>query len=105
MNSGYSSDGWTVTEILQEYEAEGYAGQFASRPDGFVMCFSCHQLSPAREVHVHEMRRTEGASDPADMLAVVGMTCPRCDARGTLVVNYGPEITLDDAVVLRALEH
>ena len=79
--------------------------EFASRPDGFVMCFSCHQLSPAREVHVHEMRRTEGASDPADTLAVVGMTCPRCDARGTLVVNYGPEITLDDAVVLRALEH
>ena len=104
MNSGYSSDGWTVTEILREYEAEGYAGQFASRPDGFVMCFSCRQLSPAREVHVHELRRTEGASDPADMLAVVAMTCPRCGARGTLLVNYGPEITLDDAVVLRALE-
>ena len=104
MNSGYSSDGWTVTEILREYDAEGYAGQFASRPDGFVVCFSCHEQSPAREVQVHELRRTEGASDPADMLAVIAMACPRCGARGTLVVNYGPEVGFDDAVVLRALE-
>ncbi len=53
---------------------------------------------------MHALRRTEGASDPADMLAVVALCCPACDTRGTAVLNYGPEATVDDAEVLVGLE-
>jgi hypothetical protein len=46
------------------------------------------------------MRRTEGASDPDDMLAVVGLTCPRCGTQGTAVLGYGPEADPDDAEIV-----
>jgi hypothetical protein len=45
----------------------------------------------------------EGASDPADMLAVVALVCPICKTHGTLVVGYGPEAGPDDAEVLSGL--
>jgi hypothetical protein len=50
------------------------------------------------------MRRLEGASDPADMLAVFALTCPRCGTAGTLTLNYGPETTPGEVTVLQALE-
>jgi hypothetical protein len=52
---------------------------------------------------VTDIRRTEGASDPDDMLAVVALTCPRCQTRAAAVLGYGPEAAEDDADVLRTL--
>jgi hypothetical protein len=52
---------------------------------------------------VSALARVEGASDPDDMAAVVAVTCPRCSARATLVVKYGPEASAADADVLLAL--
>ena len=45
----------------------------------------------------------EGASDPADMLAVAAVICPVCNTSGTLVLGYGPEADADDADVLASL--
>ena len=81
-------------------EAAGYGGQTAARPGGRIVCFTCRQESDAAEVEVSALERTEGASDPADMLAVAAVTCPRCGTRGTLLLNYGPESDEDDADVL-----
>jgi len=39
----------------------------------------------------------------ADMLVVAPLTCPHCGARGSLVLNYGPESTAEEADVLLAL--
>ncbi|MEP6625457.1 MAG: hypothetical protein ABJC79_13510 [Acidimicrobiia bacterium] len=50
------------------------------------------------------VRRLEGASDPADMLAVLALTCPNCATMGTLTLNYGPESTPGEAIVLQAIE-
>ena len=50
------------------------------------------------------LRRLEGASDPDDMLAVVGLACPHCSAQGTAVLGYGPEAAAVDAEVLERLE-
>ena len=50
------------------------------------------------------MRRTEGVSDPDDMLAVVALTCPQCGAAATAVLGYGPEAAEDDSEVLRTLQ-
>jgi hypothetical protein len=94
--------GATLTEILATLEAAGFKAQMAARPGGVILCLTCRQESPAAEFEMEEMRRTEGASDPADMLAVVGLVCPRCGTRGTAVLGYGPEADADDAeVVLR----
>ena len=53
---------------------------------------------------MHSLRRLEGASDPAEMMAVVAITCPRCEARGVLVLGYGPAAAVEDSDVLRALD-
>ena len=97
------ADAATVGEIMDTLEAAGFGAQMAARPGGMILCFTCHEESRAAEVEMLALGRTEGASDPADMLAVVGLACPRCDARGTVVLGYGPEADADDAEVLVSL--
>ena len=92
--------GATLTEIIATLEAAGFTGQMAARPGGMLQCLTCRQESGADEFTLGAMRRTEGASDPDDMLAVVGLTCPRCGTRGTAVLGYGPETDPDDAEVV-----
>lgn len=97
-------EGATVADALARFEAAGYASQFGPRPDGEVMCFTCRETVDARQVELHELWRTEGASDPSAMAAVAAVECPRCHARGTLVLTYGPAGAPEDGTVLRRLE-
>ena len=97
---GVPAHGATLGEILRTLEAAGFKGQMAARPDGMILCLTCRQERPAREFQLGAMRRTEGASDPADMLAVVGLTCPNCSTQGTAVLGYGPEADPVDAEVV-----
>jgi len=90
-------------EVVRELEASGFTGQMAARPGARVMCFVCRRESDASAVEVAVLRRLEGPSDPADMLAVAALTCPNCGARGTVVLGYGPEAEEDDADVLASL--
>jgi hypothetical protein len=99
-----SSDATPVGEIVAALEDEGFTGQMAARPGGMILCFTCHRESAAADVGLAVLRRTEGASDPADMLAVAGLTCPVCGTKGTAVLGYGPEADVDDAEVLRHLD-
>jgi hypothetical protein len=90
--------------VLRRYEGDGFTGQFDSRDGALVHCFACGEDHPAHGCRHGEIRRLEGASDPADMLAVVPVRCPGCGTRGVLVTNYGPEASAADAEVLRSLE-
>lgn len=90
--------------VLRDLEREGFTAQLASREGGTVHCYSCDTDHPAEAFHPSDLVRLEGASDPADMLAVVAAQCPNCGARGVLVATYGPEGTLADADVLQALD-
>jgi hypothetical protein len=92
--------GATLTEILATLDAAGFSAQMAARPDGMIQCLTCREASSAADFDMQAMRRTEGASDPDDMLAVVGLQCPRCGTRGTAVLGYGPEADPDDAEVV-----
>jgi hypothetical protein len=93
----------TLRAVLARFESAGYGGQFAAHEGGVVHCFTCGEDSAADGVKPETIRRLEGASDPADMLAVVPITCPRCTARGTIVLNYGPESTIADSELLAKL--
>lgn len=75
----------------------------AARPEGRLRCFTCGTESDAASVEMAALRRTEGASDPDDMLAVAALTCPHCGARAAVVLGYGPESSEDDAEVLLRL--
>jgi hypothetical protein len=95
--------GATLTEIIATLEAAGFKGQMAARAAGMIQCLTCREASPAAAFALGAMRRTEGASDPADMLAVVGLTCPKCATQGTAGRGYGPEADPDDAEVVAHL--
>ena len=100
---GVARDSETLLEVLARFTAHGWSSQFAARPDGIVECESCRHAMAAADVPVLELRRLEGASDPDDMLAVVAVECAQCGLRGSLVLNYGPTATEDDAAVLLGL--
>ncbi len=100
----YASDGTTLVEVIRRFEREGYTAQMAAEPGGLIRCFTCQRDSPAAEVHLEVLRRTEGASDPADMVAVAALACPRCGARGTVALKYGPDASPEEDEVLRQLD-
>lgn len=100
----YASDGTTLVEVIRRFELEGYEGQFAADGDATVRCMGCGTSSPASDAGLGLLRRTEGASDPDDMVAVAGLTCPACGAKGTVALKYGPESSPEEADVLAALE-
>lgn len=100
----YASDGTTLVEVIRRLEKDGYVGQMAAAEGGMIRCFSCHQDSRAAEVHIQLLRRTEGASDPADMVVVAALICPRCGAKGTVALKYGPEASPEEAEALQLLD-
>ena len=94
----------TILEVLDKMEAQGFTGQFMPRDGAQIECVSCHQLMPADATVLRTLERLEGASDPDDMVAVVGLECPHCGAKGTAVLSFGPEAPLLDVEVLRSFE-
>ena len=100
----YASDGTTLVEVVRRLEADGYTAQMAAAEGGLIRCFTCHQDSPAADVHLHALRRTEGASDPADMVAVAALVCPRCGAKGTVALKFGPEASPEEDEALHHLD-
>jgi len=99
-----AQDAQTITEAIRALEADGYTGQFRAVEGAAVQCLTCREPSPAASIAVEKLARLEGPTDPSDMVAVAALTCPRCSARGTLLLGYGPEATLEDAEALQALD-
>jgi hypothetical protein len=100
----YASDGTTLVEVIRRFEADGYEGQFAAVEDRQVLCFSCDMRHEAAGMQLDALRRTEGASDPDDMVAVAALTCSHCGAKGTVALKYGPDATPEESEVLRLLD-
>jgi hypothetical protein len=68
-----------------------------------VRCEPCGTELPAADLPTEGLQRLEGASDPADMAAVVTFRCPNCEAGDVLVLAYGPNASGEEADVLAAL--
>lgn len=100
----YARDPSNLVSIIGQFEDQGFTGQLAAREAAQVACLTCREERPASEFAMEALRRTEGASDPDDMAAVVGLVCPNCDAKGTLVLKYGPEASVEESEVLLALD-
>lgn len=92
----------TLLDLLDRFAAEDFAQQFDER-SGRIRCLTCRREHAPERIDLRALRRLEGASDPADMLAVVAIVCPLCRAKGTLVINFGPEATAGEAEMLSRL--
>jgi hypothetical protein len=100
--SGVPSDNTTLVNVLSAMEEQGFTSQLIPAGDASIQCVECNETSPAAEFEFEATRRLEGASDPDDMMVVVGARCPRCATAGTLVLGYGPNASEDDVAISRA---
>ena len=94
----------TLVELLAGLAEEGFTEDVLVRDDGWVCCRRCDHCVSPDEMQLKALRRVEGASDPADMAAVLGLECPQCGARGTAIVRYGPEAGMGDAIILQHVD-
>ena len=101
---GVARDATTLLEVLHAFEEKGFKGEFAVRGDAAIECLTCRRERPASSFGARVLHRLEGASDPDDMLAIAALVCPNCGTRGSLVLNYGPLASAEDAAVLRDLD-
>ena len=99
-----AQDAQTLADVLREFERAGFTGEYRVLEQGRLQCLTCRGEIAADEASMSSLRRLEGASDPADMLAVAALTCPRCEASGTVVLNYGPDATLEESTLLVELK-
>jgi hypothetical protein len=102
--SGAPSDNTTLTAVLDQFAADGYAANMVATESGQVRCPTCRTESDPRDVSLHALRRLEGASEPDEMQAALAMSCPSCGERGAAVVLFGPQASPGEAAVLNALE-
>lgn len=93
----------TITSVLAKLEDAGYTGQLRPVDGHRIECITCGTTSEAADYDVGHFERLEGASDPDDMLAVIGATCTACGTLATVALTYGPEADHDDAQLLLAL--
>ncbi len=100
---GPARDPSSIFEILRDFQDDGFTADLFAEEGGDIRCGACSVATPAGDIDVAELRRMEGASDPADMAAVIAATCPSCGSRGVMVVMYGPEASGADTDVLAAL--
>ena len=100
---GVPGDNTTLLEVLDEMAAEGYDGSMTVTPGGKLRCPSCGAEVDPGQVHVHEIRRLEGASDPDDMMIVLAVECVPCSQKASLVLHYGPEASAEDQQLLLRL--
>ncbi len=92
----------SLAAVLDDFDEAGFSATLMAT-DGGVLCATCRSIVDPRDLLVQRLRRLEGASDPADMLAVVGATCPGCHLDGTLLLGYGPDMDPVHADVLARL--
>ena len=64
------------SEVAAQMAREGIQGQFRAAAGGQVQCLTCGHVSPAALYRADGADRVEGASDPDDMLLIVGVRCP-----------------------------
>lgn len=94
----------TATDVLDEMRRSGITQSFSPGTEPSTLkCGSCGEESPAGDFDVIDEHRLEGASDPDDMVLVVGATCPRCRADGAIVVGFGPLASDADSDIVQAL--
>jgi hypothetical protein len=93
----------TVTDAVALLATEGYDDDLHLDGSG-LDCSSCGTQHPTDLVEVDRVFRFEGPSDPADEAIVLGLRCPACGAKGSLVSAFGPDAdpALADAFVYLA---
>ena len=106
-DTGTTSGAEQLADLLDVAASHGYSVEFDVADEGAdldaLACPSCAEANPSSKFERAWRHRLEGASDPADMLLVSALSCPRCGARGVFVAPFGPAASERQAAVVRGL--
>jgi hypothetical protein len=91
----------TLIEVLDDLREEGFTQDVQVTEDGRLCCRKCGHCVAAEDMELLTLRRVEGASDPGDEAAVLGLRCGGCGELGVAIVRYGPEAGPGDVIVLQ----
>ena len=101
--SGVPSDNTTLVEVLGALRGDGYRTSMRATDDGSLVCSNCGERTDPEQFPAQQVRRLEGASDPADEMLVVAGACERCGERAVLVLGFGPTASPADSAALSRL--
>jgi len=73
----------TLLEVLDDLKAEGFTHDVRVTEDGELCCRECGYCVPAEDMELLTLRRVEGASDPGDEAAVLGLPLRRLRRAGS----------------------
>lgn len=97
-------DNDTSSGVLASFAEQGIRASFVPGAEpGSLRCTVCDTESAAGRFEVVAERRLEGASDPDDMVVVMGLRCPVCHISGAVVLGFGAEASTVDADIVAAL--
>lgn len=102
--AGAPSDNTTAVAVIDDLREQGYEADFVVGEGGVVRCTACRHEEQPGDIDVDVFRRLEGASDPADMSAILAMTCRECGTKGIVMVGYGPNASPDEGDLLLAVD-
>ena len=94
----------SAVSVLEEFADAGWTVDHLVRSSGEIECGRCNEVVSADRWLIGAQHRIEGASDPDDMQLAVGLACPQCEARGAIVIGYGPMASENDSDVMLRLD-
>ena len=92
----------TVTEAIERLRAQGFVASFSAVDGGRLRCAECGMEIDPASVHIDEIVRFEGESDPGDETILYALSGP-CGHAGLYSAPYGPDATPEDIAVTAIL--
>lgn len=91
----------TLSQATARLVSAGYVEDYRSH-DGRLVCGQCGASHDPAQLHIDEIVRFEGDSNPDDEAIVYALDAG-CGHRGLYISAYGPGATADDIAVVAAL--
>lgn len=94
----------TLSNAIDRLRQRGYTLDLFAAPGARLRCGGCDETFDAAGMHIDQVVRFEGISDPDDEAILFALQGP-CEHRGLYSVAFGPQTPTDDVNVMVALRH
>jgi hypothetical protein len=92
----------TLLDATDRLRARGFDLDFAATSSGRLRCRATNVEHDPEVMHIEEIVRYEGASDPNDQAILLALAC-RCGERGLYSAAFGPDTAEADVTVLHRI--
>jgi hypothetical protein len=92
----------TLSEAIARLRAKGFVSDFSAVAGAQLRCEQCDREFDPSTLHIDEIVRFEGESDPGDESILFALSGP-CGHAGLYDTAYGPNASPEDAAVVAVL--